>query len=362
MVPRCQISICNRVEYTLPEFLQDDAKAQYRPRYVLANKRMKLSDAEAHLEKTFPGIRLDYLKLLIAAVGCAEGGTGQDPKIAVDGPSGAGKSLTVQIAAALLGTRHVDVPWSKNDDLVFQKLYEASNNAGLVTANEIIKFASQSDVRSALNPLLSFAKGSMARKLYVGPVTVQRVPPIIITDIAYPNELINDEQLGRRFVYVHLERKVDWQNSISCGIERWRCQSKENANAANAIISQVIDDFFSGQQPLTFEAIAKQLGFELLNQGGDLGLDPKADLLALFQACCDTSASAASESTWKGKGWKQIHRHQEDNLSRAWKTVCDDLNDGFCQSRRVKEVDWSQILGCGTVLAGAGSGSNQLGE
>src|SRR5262249_17527403 len=116
-------------------------------------------------------------------------------------------------------------------------------------------------------------------------------------------------------------------------------------DAANALVSSVIDEFFSGETPMVFEDVAKELGFGLLNQGVETGLDPKEDLLALFTACCGPKAATAPASTWKGRGWRLVRREATDPLSGAWLRVCDTPGNGFTTSRRVKEADWSRVLG-----------------
>jgi hypothetical protein len=330
----------------LPEFLTEDAAYPYRPCYVPAAKRMNLDDAERVVSDSFPGVSHPYLRLLIAARGCSEGGRGQPAMVAVDGPSGAGKSTTVAIAAALIGDKHVNVPWTANLEHYFQGLYEASTSAGLVTSDEIVKLSTArgGDVRAGLNALLTFTQGSLIRKLYTGPVSVRQVPAIILTDIVFPQVLLCDVQLGRRLVHVHLERKVDWQRTVK-DINRWRSLRSEHAAAANAIVSNVIDRYFGGDTPLAFEDVAKDLGFEMLNQVGDIGLDPKDELLTLFRLCCSDMAIAAPDKTWKGRGWRYVKRDGADPLSRHWQRVCDNLQEGFVTSRRVKEADWAQLLG-----------------
>jgi DNA polymerase len=330
----------------LPEFLRPEPMRPYRPQYVPETKRMPITEAERIISESFPGINFRYLRLLIAARGCAEGGTGEPPKIATDGPSGSGKSTTVAIAAALIGDQHCDVPWSENVEHFMQGLYEAALNAGLVTSDEIIKMATskRGNVLAGLNALLTFKPGSTIRKLYTGPVTVRQVPALIITDVSFPRELLCDEQLGRRHVYVHLDRKVDWLRSAK-DIRNWRTQSRDHAAAANAFVSDVIDTYFADESLPVFEDVARDLGFSLLSQGGNLGLDPKADLVALFEACCSPTAAPAPDSTWKGRGWKLIKRDAVDALSQRWLAVCDNPGDGFVTSRRAKEADWSQVLG-----------------
>src|SRR5262249_26901220 len=144
-----------------------------------------------------------------------------------------------------------------------------------------------------------------------------------------------DIQMGRRFVYVHLDRVVYWQHQVdNNGIERWRAARQEHADAANAVVSHVIDEFFSGTDPTVFEDIARALGFGLLNEGVDTGLDPREDLLRLFEACCSPPAVVAPEGKWKGRGWRLINKGAADPVSDAWRSVCDDHGDGFTSSRR----------------------------
>jgi DNA polymerase len=336
----------------LPSYLRPERMTPFRPRYIPKNKRMGRAEAEAVLGASFPGIDHQYLRLLVAARGCAEGQVGQPPRVAVDGPSGAGKDATVAVAAALIGDGHQDVAWVPNVQEFHLALYRAGLSNGLVTSSEVIKLvkAKRGDLLAGLSALLTFQRGLSVRDLYVGWMRVRQVPAVVVTDTSFPRELHCDEQVGRRFVYVHLERKVDWQRSARLGIETWRTQRQEHAHAANAIVSALIDEFFAGETALVFEDIARELGFPLLNHGGDMGLDPQADLLALFEACCNPAAVEAPSSRWKGRGWRLVKRESKDPLSVAWQAVCDNLGDGFTASRRVKEADWAKVLGVPEVV------------
>ena len=68
---------------------------------------------------------------------------------------------------------------------------------------------------------------------------------------------------------------ANWIGSGPPRTSAWRTLSQERAEAANAIVSDIIDRFFADDEPPVFQDIAKELGFELLNQGGDMGLDPR---------------------------------------------------------------------------------------
>ena len=140
-----------------PEYLRQDEMAPYRPQYVSARRRMPMPEAWAILEASFPGIDHRYLRLLVAARGYAEGGTGQPPRIAVDGPSGAGKDGTATVAAALIGDEHRPVPFVDRVEHFHQQLFDAAQKAGLVSVPEIVKSASRDqDILTSLNSLLTF--------------------------------------------------------------------------------------------------------------------------------------------------------------------------------------------------------------
>jgi hypothetical protein len=130
----------------LPSCLRAANLQSFAPRYVPAGKRMPPDAAEAVLNKSFPGIDFAYLRLLIAARGCAEGGMGKPPRIAVTGPSGAGKDVTVKVAAALIGDTHREVQWVPNATEFHAAIHEASQQAGFVSSPEIIKLIKPGNV------------------------------------------------------------------------------------------------------------------------------------------------------------------------------------------------------------------------
>jgi DNA polymerase len=332
----------------LPDSLRQDSMKPFRPKYIPPEKRMPKDEAERVLERAFPSINHQYLCLLIAARGCQERGIGMPPRIAVDGPSGAGKDATVQIAAEVIGDRWTDVSWKSNSQEFTMALTQAGQGASLVTCSEIVKSITsrQKNALQSLSPLLSFQAGSSVRLLYTGNEIVKNTPVIVLSDTSFPREMHTDVQLGRRFIYVHLAHQVAWHETCPQGIEGWRTQSLENAQAANAIVSSVIDEFFAEETPQPFATIAEKLGFAHLNSDNlDWGQDPHADLLALFHACCHKDAVQAP-ARWTGRGWKLVHRGRKDPVSLAWIAVCDNASEGFTQSRRVKEQDWARLLGC----------------
>lgn len=335
----------------LPHRLKGPGKKQFRPTYRPPLERMPQCEAEQIIAESFPGINFNYIRLLIAGRGCAEAGVGQEPKVAVSGPSGSGKNMTISVAAAFIGDGCCEAVWNPSVEEFHRSLFTAMLQAGLVSSSEIVKLARKRgvDARSALNGLLNFGPGTMVRLLYTGPVRMGYPSLVVVTDTAFPPEVVQDEQIGRRFTHVQLHRKVDWQRSVRSGIANWRTFSRDHAEAANSIVSDVIDRFFAGPTPLCFEDIGRQLGFPLLLEN-DVGLDRFAELRALFAACCDPRAVQAPTSSWSGRGWKHIRREANDALSAAWRAVCDEFVENFTTSRRVEGADWGLVLGVSATV------------
>src|SRR5689334_4906748 len=76
-----------------------------------------------------------------------------------------------------------------------------------------------------------------------------------------------------------------------------------------------------------------------------MGEDPQEELQAVFAACCNSAAVAATDAKSKGRGWQVVRRDGKDPVSVAWQSFCDNLGDGFVSSRRAKEADWASLLG-----------------
>lgn len=329
----------------VPIYLKE-AAAAFRPKYLSACKRLSEDDAFVVLERATPGINRNYLKLLIAARGYMELGVGPPAMIVVTGPTGAAKSMTVTIAAMLLGDEARSLRFNGDGGKLHEALFEASRAASFVKWDEFAKNAKDKFGRVVpnLTPLLQYARGQMVRLNYIGNVPIDQSPVIVLTDINIPDDVLQDRQLGRRFVHVHLDRRVDWDNTAK-NIETWRADCVENAHAANSIISCVIDEFFAGPTMSAFNTIARCIGFCLLCENHDPDFDPRIPLLRLFRECCNAARPDAKNSTYKGRGWKLVHRDRDDGLKRAWLDVCDDIGPGFTSSRRVKETDLAELLG-----------------
>jgi hypothetical protein len=324
--------------------------AEYRqrpdiaPRYVPVTQRMPLDAAWEVLETVFPGLRHDYLQLCLAAAGCSEVSRGQQYFVLATGPSGSAKSTTPRVAAGILGVQPRTIAWTKSPERWHQALSEAADVTSLVTCNEYLKLAMRQGMtaKQALDPFLELEVGVAAHQLYVGPVPISKLPGLIVTDIRAPTDITDDRQIGRRFVYVHLTSRVDWDGPCQVAgfgdAARLRHGGPQLVAAANAILSHVIDAYFSWPQSLA--EIARQLGFAMV-ENADLGGGTQ-ELIELFAAVCRAQPPLGADvNRFSGPGWKVVTRGSETDLARAWDKVCD---SSWISSRRCESEDWAGVL------------------
>lgn len=320
-------------------------RPRYQPRYV--DPRHRRADAWDVIETVFPGVCRELIRLLIAAKGCAEGNVGLTPMILIAGPSGASKSASVTLASTICGDTNTEVLYQSDVVRFRQSVLEGLDAGSYVTFNEVLKEGrSQGRTpRQTLDVVLNLTPDSVSHKLYVGPVALGRPPVFTFTDIAVPQAVRDDIQLARRFVYVKLPHRVDWEGPLTASgvhrIQNFRHYDPEYADACNAVLSEVIDDFFS--EPSDLKTIARRLGFCALEASEDFD-DPNDDLRALFRAVdAAPSLTGADAARWPGRGYALIRRDQETDLVDLWRRLCDD--DTWTESRRVVETDWGRLFG-----------------
>ncbi len=324
------------------------AGRDFEPKYVAESQRMPLEEAWETIGRVCPGVNREYLQLLIAAKGCAEGGGGIPPIILVDGPSGSAKSGTVHLAAAIAGDTFTEVVFSSDGTRFRQSIMTGCESSGFVVCNEILKDAARERIapQSALDPILNLTPNSVSHKMYVGPVPLGALPVLIITDVNTPPEIRNDQQLGRRMIHVRLTSRLAWETTLpkTIGeIKRFRVADSRYAAASNALLSYVIDRWFTLEPP-SFFAIAKDLGFNLLEHSEDFD-DPLVALREFFRIVCSASgiAEGPDKRRWPGNGWKVIKREESTDLAEAWRAVAEATD--WSESRRCRERDWQKVLG-----------------
>jgi hypothetical protein len=342
------------VAVTQTEVLQT-ASREHLPRYLTHNEwPMSIDAAWQTVENYFPGVHRPYLELLLAARGVAEASrTSIPPIILVTGPTASGKSAGVQLAAAIAGDHATEVIHSGNTERLRQNIKEGLNTGTFICLNEVLKNAKLSraglNPREALDPILSLTKHSSSHVLYVGPRSLGVLPALVLTDTTCPSEVHDDQQLARRIIHVTLQHRVFWQESLTehaggRGIDQFRLFSVEAAQAANVILSHLIDRYFS--EPHTFEEIARDIGFSTLEKSDDFE-DMGVKLHRLFDLVCadTTSLPEVDARRLGGRGWVKIVRGSGADLETLWTDLCDPGEGGWITSRHVDAADWSLVLG-----------------
>lgn len=297
------------------------------------------------VERFFPGINQNYLKLLMIQKGFVEGSQTQAPFILVAGPTKAGKSTTIHVAASICGDHCTDLVWTADHFRLRQGIYEGRDNGTFVAVNEVFKEAKNSRVSpvAALDPILNLTEDSTSHQMYIGSRSLDRLPALVCTDIEVPNEVRLDRQLSRRFVYVSLGRSEDWEPIIlQSGIGKpglFRAFSEENALVADTILSEVIDEFFSA--PLQWSEAAGKLGFLTLEKAEDWE-EGDAILRRFFELVAEAAPLAGNEGKrYPGRGWVAVRADDGGALGEIWSEIC---GVEWNNARRCKEVDWSKLL------------------
>lgn len=327
--------------------------ARTPPRYVPRMKRMPSAEAWNLLNDVFPGIEPNYVKLLICAKGAAEGRQAQCPFILVNGPSSSGKSTTPHIAAGLCGDKPEEPTFSPFPERYRANLMDAASNTDFVIINEVFKEAARARLAptQALDPMLTVTEDSRSHKLYIGSVPFGRLPCFILTDITCPQEVLEDVQIARRFVFYQMRKRIFWEkNLIDYGIQpyQFRLISSEHSAAADAILSEVIDQFFTERIPLS--EMAKRLEIGSLDSHSNEVDDRTGQLVQFYHAVCNAPSHTDKKYIPRFsplKGWKKVDRIQQSELCELWEDLCDDAKTtpGYITSRRALAEDWNRILG-----------------
>lgn len=318
------------------------------PKYLAAKDRDP--DAWAYLEKCFPGVNMGYLKLLMVARGHAESGAGLVPMIIATGVSGSGKTGTAEIASAILGDRADSVD-STGEKFVENFGTAAMGAAGIILLDEFAKDLHGQALRHRFNFLLSVTRAYRHRVLYAGWTTVPMRSAILVANNFYTAPVMENKQIGRRCVYVHLPREVP-QWDMTCGsssISRWRL---DNPVVCDSIYSEIVDEFFTSVQgaaegKLSFRQAAERCGFKLLqdSEGAteDEGVKTHHLVQELFDLVCELPAAPAR---WRGRGWKVFEVDDNSDIGKVWRELRDNGEGaGAGSSMIISERDITSILG-----------------
>ena len=325
------------------------------PKYLPSHQRMTDEETWGIIETEFPGIDRNYLKLIIAAKGAAEGRLAQCPYLLITGVSGSGKSTTAHIASGMCGEKAEEIVFTPNIERYRSAFMDAAKHSGILVINEIFKDARANKLSpiQALNPMLTITEDSRSHLLYTGSVPFGRLPLFILTDIECPPEVIQDIQIARRFTYYRLSKSVHWDETL---IKRrirpyqFRLISADHALAADSLLSSIIDEFF--KEPHSLAEMAERLQADTYDSEGveerdRVQIDMKEFYLAVLASPELTSDTDKSRYP---NGYKKIMRRDvgtgKDRLADLWNDLCDGHgDDDWYSSRAITQVDWSEVVG-----------------
>ncbi len=335
--------------------LRHESMESRRPKYVPSGRRQDLEVAWCTLERAFPKLNRNAIILLLVAKGCSEYRAGLPPMVFFTGPTGSGKTASVKLAAAICGDHATTVPFSPQPERVRMGLLAAKQQGSFAAFDEFIKGAKAAKQRAddAMEILLGFTPDSVSHMLYVGPVPLGELPVCYWADTMIPAEVLTHSQIGRRVHHVSQQGEMAWEPSLKAagidGPDGLRTTgSKEYVDAADAILSYVIDEFFPPGPPTDFADAAERLGFKKLRDS-NLAAEKVALVRRLFKlVCMAPPLDGADKRRWPGTGWKLVDMARGDGeLVETWRWLADPGDQTV--SRAVAECDLRSILGLSHV-------------
>lgn len=334
------------------------------PKYVQPTKRMNVSEAWGLIETVLPRIDRVYIEGLIVAFACAqETRSGMLPIMFASGPSSVGKTAMAQLAAGIIGARiGAEATYDPDGNKFRQQVMEGGREGPVIVFNELLKDATRGrfkvSVREALDFVLNLTPNSSSHVMYRGPAKMGRLPSLVITDTALPERLNEQTQIARRIRHIAINgRKDEWRQTIAAAgindLHLIRTVSDEVARGCDAIMSDIIDRYFS--VPATWDDMADSLGIKTIEHSED-AMDPTPWLRELFRLVDAAPPLKDREARIYGGGYKKISRHagnpneEESDIATVYSMFADGPGLDWCNSRRLMEKEWADILKVGDVV------------
>lgn len=330
----------NRIYSVLPSpLLSSESSLSRRPRYITEARRISIDEAFARLEAIFPELNRNLILALIIARGVVEKPSSMHPMIFLTGPTGSGKTGHVQLAAAICGDSDTTPELKADEDRFMNSVITSKRTGGFMFFDEYFKNAKKIKITpiDAATRLLSFRPETLVYMIHIGAIPLGDLPVIIFADTQIPDEVQYHEQIGRRVHHVRLHSSLSWETTMRAGgltnPKYIRSEgSRELIDACDAIISHIVDMYFSTETP-DFPTVMSSLGFMKLNQSEAVE-DRHYAVREFYQAVC--MAPAMSDATllkrWPGPGYKEMRAGDElDKLSEI-------IGD-------ISEIDLRKVLG-----------------
>lgn len=287
-------------------------KAVDRVAYIPPNKRMSEETINSTLTSVYKGFDVRYAKLIMAAKGVAESGIGPIPETYTHGVSGSQKTGGLVISMASLGDTAFNLSTQKEENFG-EAIGSGSRVASCVYDDEFFKKV-KSFMDSPVRPiLLSLNRDYAFRKLHVGSILVPFTSFIALCDTNKPDDLDQDEQFCRRYIYVPQPNRVpDWRATRVDWREFWR-HTPEHRHAFNSLYSNLVDEFFYEGSTMGFHEIAGEIGYKTLEQHRlttDDGIHIQARMIDVFWAVIHPGESIPDTDN-HGRGWRLMTTEQE---------------------------------------------------
>jgi hypothetical protein len=318
------------------------------PKYRDSSSRMEINRAWEVIEKAFPSIDRNAIRLLIAAKGCSEHKAGLPPMVFFTGPTGSGKTVSVKLASAICGDSVRTVQHANTQERIRQGLMEAKKQGSFCFFDEFLKAAkngAKQDADKAMEIVLGFTPDSVSHALYIGPVALGELPVIVFADTDIPAVLDSHAQVGRRIHHVPYFGEHNWERtSASFGqAENLRFFGAEFAEAADSILSDVCDEFFpAGSISTDFADVANRLGFRKLRDS-DIARERGECIRRFYQEVCKLPAISGSDlARWGNAGWKRLDFNLESEVADLWNRL-KDSGSNDC-SRCIAECSLQKLL------------------
>lgn len=304
------------------------------------------------IDRCFPGVDHGYLTLLVVARAIAESGEGAVPMLMVSGPTGAAKSYTVRLAASIVGDDAADVS-AEDSNRLREAIGDALPGHGYLLLDEFGKTARAATRRALFDALLGISRTYTYRRIYVGHVSARFDSVVVLTNNVYPDDVIQNQQLGRRFVYVplHSRTPVKWEGACGTGdLAVWR-REPDYAGVADHLLSFIVDRHVpSGADSTALMTAARKLGYGPLEEYRETQTEgvQTVDLVRrLFELCCSPEVGRC-DSRWTGSGWVAASHDGEQEIDSLWRALCDSPRSRrtWATSIKVAELDLASVLGC----------------
>lgn len=300
-----------------------------RVSYVPQKNRMPAERAEQLISEHFPGINIKYVKALIIAAGCAESGTGAIPMLWATGPTEAAKTTTIRVVGEMYGESFQNLSGVKEDRLD-QLFGEAMSKTRLLVFDDFAKVPA--DYQRLHTFIIRLNRGGHTyHAMYVGGTTPPMDNAVILTDWRIPAFFSQDPQFGRRVHLLRLENRIPigW-DKLGRMAEDWWKTSPELTQAANALHSWIVDEYFPPGDKESFAVKMERLGVPKLEDEAMAGDTQDAVRELVVQLIRDIAeAKELDSSTQKrvGRGARFID-WKGTNIGRTCSMLIDSMGKG----------------------------------